>query len=143
MTYRPYNALTASGLSDIRTNNSGVSINKGVPVRINAAGELDFINVSVEAQALSVAGIAGQTIPNSTSGTFLSSGKVEDITTTANFGDTMYISKTGELTNTKPSVGIDGFIAGDFVVSVGVIAKNEGNPLLKDLIINIDVQGQL
>jgi len=143
MSFRPYNQLTASGVQDVRANNTGVSIDKAVPVRINASGELDFINVSTEAQALSVSGVAAQTILDGTAGSFLSSGKIEDVSTSAIFGDTVYISKAGILTNIKPAIGVSGFIAGDFVISVGVIAKNESNPILKDLIINIDVKGQL
>lgn len=143
MSFRPYNQLTASAITDSRTNNTGVSISKGTPVRINSTGELDFVNVSVENQILNVAGVSSQTIPNGNAGAFLSSGKVEDVTTTATFGDLVYISKTGTLTEVKPSIGVAGFLAGDFVVSLGVIAKNETNPLLKDLIINIERKGQL
>ncbi len=143
MTFRPYNQLTASGVSDTRTNNSGITFNKGTPVRIDSTGELDFINVSVEAEALAVAGIVSETILDGNPGTFLNSGKIEDVTTSTDFGDTLYISKSGSLTNTKPSIGVDGFVAGDFVISVGVIAKNESNPILKDLVLNIDVVGQL
>lgn len=143
MTYRPYSLLTASGISDTRPNNSGVTISKATPVRINTFGELDFINVAIEAQALSVAGCAAEDIPNTTSGVMVTSGKVSDITTSATFGDLMYIDKTGNLTNIKPSIGVNSFVSGDFVVSIGVIAKNPGNPILKDLIIMVDVIGQL
>lgn len=143
MSFRPYNQLTASALTDSRSNNTGVPINKGTPVRINSSGELDFVNVSVENQILNIAGIASQTIPDGNAGAFLSSGKIEDITTTASFGDLVFISKTGTLTEIKPSIGVAGFLAGDFVVSVGVVAKNETNPLLKDLIINVEIKGQL
>jgi hypothetical protein len=55
----------------------------------------------------------------------------------------MYIDKTGNLTDIKPSIGVNSFIAGDFVISVGVIAKNATNPANKDLVISIDVIGQL
>ncbi len=143
MTFRPYDQLTASGVSDTRTNNSGVTFNKGTPVRINSNGELDFINVSVEAEALAVAGVVSETILDGNPGTFLNSGKIEDVTTSANFGDTLYISKSGALTDTKPSIGVGGFVASDFVISIGVVAKNESNPSLKDLVLNVDVIGQL
>lgn len=143
MSYRPYANLTASGLSDTRENNTGVTITKGSPIRINSSGELDFVNVTVEAEALNVAGVAGETILTGTTGNFLSSGKVENITTTATFGDLVYISKSGTLTASKPSIGVDGFVSGDFVISVGVIAKNTNSPIAKDLIVNINVEGQL
>lgn len=144
MTFRPYNLLTASGVTDTRPNNTGVQIPKGTPVRINnSTGELDFINVSVESQVKAVAGVAAESISNGASGDFASSGKVTNITTSANFGDTVYISKTGGLTNIDPSIGVDGFISGDFVIAIGVIAKNIDNPSLKDLIINVENRGQL
>jgi hypothetical protein len=143
MSYRPYNQLKASGLEDTRTNNTGATIPKGTPVRINTSGELDFVNVSIENEVVNIAGVASQSIPTASAGVFLSSGKIEDITTTADFGDFIYISKSGNFTNAKPTIGVGGFLASDFVISVGVVAKNESNPTLKDLIINIDVQGQL
>lgn len=143
MTFRPYSVLTSSAIEDKRPNNTGASILKGTPVRINNLGELDFIDVSIESQATGIAGIAKETIINGASGSFLSNGKIEDITTTANFGDLLYVDKTGNLTNIKPSIGSNGFVSGDFVLSVGVVAKNINNASLKDLIINVDLIGQL
>ena len=143
MTYRPYNQLQTSGVSDERSNNTGTIFTKGTPVRINTSGELDFVNVSVESEILNIAGIASQNIPTGLSGMFINNGKIEGIITSAAFGDVIYISKTGGLTNIKPSIGVGSFVAGDFSVMVGVIAKNEANPLVKDLILNIDIQGQL
>lgn len=92
---------------------------------------------------MNVAGVASESIANGSSGAFITTGKVTNITTSASFGDVVYVSKTGILTNTKPSIGAGGFIAGDFVVSVGVIAKNADNPSSKDLVVIIDVVGQL
>jgi len=143
MTYRPYSTLTASGISDTRPNNSGVTMDKGTPVRINTSGEIDFINVSVEDEVANVSGVTSESILNTTSGNFITTGKVTNITTTAVFGDVVYISKTGTLTNVKPSIGVAGFVSGDFIVSVGVIAKNASNPSNKDLVVIIDVVGQL
>jgi hypothetical protein len=143
MTFRPYNQITASGVSDERTNNSGVTMQKGTPARVNGAGELDFVDIAVEAEALATVGVIAQTIGSGSQGSFLTSGKVENISTSALFGDMVYINKTGAITNIKPSAGVNGFVSGDFVVQIGVIAKNESNPLLKDLIISVVVVGQL
>lgn len=143
MTYRPYTLLTASGVSDSRPNNTGVTIPKGTPVRMNSSGELDFVDVSIESQALSVAGVVSADVPNATSGPIITSGKVADITTSAAFGDLMFIDKTGNLTNIKPSMGVNGFTTGDFVISIGVVAKNLDNPSLKDLILMVNIVGQL
>lgn len=143
MSYRPYGSLTSSGISDSRTNVSGITMPKGIPVRITNTGDINFINVSIEAQALAIFGITSTDISNLSSGSIITSGKVTDIATSASFGDLMYINKSGYLTNIKPSIGVEGFVSGDFVVSVGVIAKNDSNPSAKDLVILIDVIGQL
>jgi len=143
MTFRPYTSLTATGVSDIRTNNTGATINKGQPTRINTSGELDFVNPAVEADSIGTIAVAQVSILNGLSGAVVAGGKVEDVTVTASLGDVVYVSKIGGLTNQKPSIGIDGFVSGDIVIQVGVIAKNEASPSLKDLIVNIDIVGQL
>lgn len=143
MTFRPYQELKSVGVEDTRPNNTGVTISKATPIRINGSGELDFVNVSVESEAVNVAGVAGENIGDGSTGDFVSNGKITNISTSANFGDTLYVSKSGGLTATKPSIGVNGFVAGDFVIAVGVIAKNQSNPSNKDLVLNIDIVGQL
>lgn len=143
MTYRPYNQLTSSGTTESRPNNTGVTITKASPVIINSSGELDTVDVSVEADALSVAGVAAADILDSTNGNIINSGRLTDITTTAAFGDVLYAGKLTSLTNVKPSVGIGGFATGDLVVIIGVVAKNIDNPSIKDLVLNINIVGQL
>lgn len=143
MTYRPSAASNASSLSDTRVNNTGSTILKGTPVRLNVMGELDFVNVGLENEALGIAGLASVDIPNGANGFITLSGKITNITTTAVLGDLVWIAKSGGLTNLKPTIGIDGFVAGDFVIIVGVIGKNQDNPANKDLIINLAIVGQL
>jgi hypothetical protein len=55
----------------------------------------------------------------------------------------VYISKLGTLTNIKPSLGINGFGEGDFIIKIGMIAQNADNVLNKDLLVGIQVMGQL
>lgn len=143
MTYRPYNALSTSGVKDARPNNTGGLIQKGTPLTINSSGELDGVDVSVEADSLSIMGVAETNIPDGQSGEFVNSGKLADLTTTAAFGDVLYVDKSGGLTNVKPSLGVGGFVVGDLVIIVGVVAKNVDNPSLKDLLLNINIIGQL
>jgi hypothetical protein len=143
MTYRPTGAATSTSVSDNRINNTGVTILKATPVRFNTAGELEFINVGIEAETLSIAGVASADIPTATAGNVITSGKIANVSTIAIFGDVVWVAKSGGLTNLKPSIGIDGFVAGDFVVVVGVIAKNQDNPGNKDLVVNINLVGQL
>ena len=68
---------------------------------------------------------------------------MKGLVTTATFGDIMYVAKDGSLTNIKPTDGEDGFVSGDFVIKVGVIVKDSNNPSQKNLIVNIQVMGQL
>ena len=143
MTFRPYNLLQSVNTSDQRENNTGATMTKATPVRINTSGEIDFIDVSVEANSIGAMGVTGVEILNGTFGDVVSSGKIVDIPTSASFGDTLWVSKTGGLTNIKPSIGVNGFVTGDLSILVGVVAKNESNPSLKDLYLTISIKGQL
>lgn len=134
---------TSEEVGDRLINTSGGALVKATPVRIDTSGEIRLINVSVEAEALSMVGIVKENISDGTSGVVISSGRIENIVTTANNGDVLYVSKTGGLTNIKPDVGVGGFIAGDFIIRVGVVFKNENIPTQQDLLLNIDIVGQL
>lgn len=123
-------------------NNSGLTILKGTPVRLTPTGMLT-IDVSDESHVDSIAGIVKSDVAPSAIGEVVGSGTVYDITTSFAVGDAVYISKTGALTNIKPSIGVAGFTAGDFVVRIGVIARNTDNVLLKDLLISMQIMGQL
>lgn len=124
-------------------NTSGFTISRAVPVRIDGNGNLDLIDVSDEDQALAVAGVTLESIASGTKGPLASSGRVLNITTTANNGNVLYVSKTGGLTNIKPEAGVGGFLEGDFVVRIGVLFKNQDFPTQQDLLLNIEVIGQL
>ena len=146
MTYRPYAAII-SGIdsSAVRTtllNNTGLTILKGIPVRINASGDLARIDVSVDGDVLGAMGVANEMILTGTSGSIITNGKVSDISG-FNFGDYLYVSITGGLTSTLPSEGVAGFIEGDWVIRVGVVGKNQDDPLLKDLFVNVQIIGQI
>lgn len=143
MTYRPYDQITAVGLSDQRQNVSGTQMAKGTPVRMTLAGDMDYIDVSNEAHAFAVSGVTNTVVPNLSTGPVLTSGRLVNLTTSFAFGDPVYVSKTGGLTNVKPSLGVDGFVAGDFIIAIGVIGKNADNPANKDLILNIGLVGQI
>jgi len=148
MSYNPF----FSGVKDVpssqtletsEVNNTGLTISKLTPVRINSSGDMATINVSIEAEALAIAGIASSEINDSDAGSIINSGRVKDITTAAVLGEILYVSKTGQTTNIKPAIGIGGFLADDFVIRLGVVAKNLANPSNKDLLVNISIVGQL
>jgi hypothetical protein len=101
------------------------------------------VDPSIEAQVLACLGVAKDSVANLASVGIVTSGRLQDVTVSGTFGDSMFISKTGGLTHIKPSIGVNGFVAGDFVVAVGIVVKNETNPLLSDLLINLRVVGQL
>lgn len=146
MTYRPY-ADIISGIdsSAVRTtllNNTGLTILKGTPVRVNASGDLSKIDVSVDTDVLGAMGVSNEMILTGTTGTIVTGGKVEDISG-FDFGDYIYVSKTGSLTHILPSEGVGGFVAGDWVIRIGVVSKNQTDPLLKDLFVNVQIIGQI
>jgi hypothetical protein len=146
MTYRPYAAIVSAiesfNVKSSLLNSSGLTIQKHAPVRLNTSGDLSVIDVSLDAHALGTMGVANELIVNGSYGEVVTHGKAEDIAGFS-FGDFIYVSKTGGLTSALPSEGVDGFVAGDWVIRVGVIGKNEDNPLLKDLFINFQIIGQL
>lgn len=143
MTYRPYDQITAVGLSDQRTNSSGASMPKATPVRLRPDGDMDFVDVSIEAHAFACSGITSSIVPNLSVGPVLTSGRLTNYITSFAFGDPVYVSKTGDLTNVKPSLGVGGFVAGDFIIAIGVVGKNADNPANKDIILNIGLVGQV
>lgn len=143
MTYKPYDTIKASGISKGYLNGSGVSIPKGTPVRVKSDGNIDFVNVSVEAEVLAIIGCMNDVTANNISGGVVSSGSVENIGGSFNVSESIWLSKSGSLTNIRPEVGVGGFVSGDFVVRVGTIAKNNTFPLQKDLVLELTLVGQL
>lgn len=146
MTYFP-NISTA--VETLRTagkeiiNESGSTLTKALPVYITTLG-VAAIDVSNEDQVSAIAGLVKEQITIGSSGEIVSAGIIEDFTTAFSVGDVVYIGKTpGSLTNTKPSIGIEGFIAGDWIVRLGVVAKNINDALKKDLLVSIQIIGQI
>jgi len=143
MSYRPYSALKASGLESKFQNGAGVTILKATPVRKTPTGYIDFIDVSIESEVLALIGVTSSSILPTNIGPVITHGRIENVTISAIFGDAIYLGKDGFLTNIKPEVGISGFVAGDFVVRIATVARNENNPLQKDLVLEITLVGQL
>lgn len=126
-----------------RTNASGGALNRTDPVRLDSSGQVQKVDPSVEAQVLALIGVAKDSVANGSLVGIATGGRLENVTVPGSLGDSLYLSKTGTLTNVKPSIGVGGFVAGDFVVFIGISVKNQANPLLTDLMINIRVVGQL
>ena len=106
-------------------------------------GKAKAIDPSNSDDAIKIMGVAGEAILDGSFGQVYSHGKFENITTTFDFGDYVYVSISGDLTNVLPSEGVDGFVSGDFIIRVGVIVRNKTTPSQKDLVINIGIVGQI
>jgi hypothetical protein len=145
MTYSPLaNGVPALARAQSRlvVNATGTAIPKGKPVRLSPTG-MQLIDVSDENQANAIAGITRTLINNAGQGELVSGGIIEDIGAIGTVGDVFYVDKAGDLTNVKPSIGINSFVAGDWVIRVGVLASNNVNPVLFDLLVNINIVGAL
>lgn len=136
-------AGSAAALADSFDNNSGGTLNKATPVRIDSLGELQTVNVATESEIDSLVGILLDDVDDAETGSVITSGRLENITIADPFGSAIFLSKTGGLTATKPSVGVGGFASGDFVVRLGTLVKNKVTPSNKDLLIRVQIVGQL
>jgi len=148
MTYSPNfrgnsSAAPSKSVATGLLNNTGNTLTKATPVYVNSSGDMAAIDVSSEASALSIVGVVVDDINHSNRGEIAYSGRIEDVSVLGSFGDSIYISKLGTLTNVKPSQGVGGFDIGDWIIRAGVLAKNENNPALKDLILNVAPLGQI
>lgn len=130
-------------IEDEYDNNSGMTIAKGTPVRIDAFGNLQMVDPAVEDEVDAIIGVTAESIPDASAGRVSFKGRLLDVSTAIAVGEPAYLSKSGILTATKPSDGIGGFVAGDFIVRVGTIVMNRQDPLKKDLLVDIKVIGEL
>lgn len=135
------NAVPFVGVSLL--NNSGSLISGFTPISVDLNGDMIPTNVSYESDAFSMVGILKEDTAESSAGVVVTSGKLENIVSSFSFGDSIFVSKTGGLTNTKPDIGVDGFVSGDWIIKVGTITKNQNNPSNKDLIVKVQLVGQL
>lgn len=124
-------------------NNSGITLTRLTPVSVENTGKANTVNVSLESNAVAVVGLFDEDTNHNTFGTVMTSGLMQDVIISANYGDALYVSKTGGLTNIKPSIGVGGFLAGDFVIKIGVVCLSIVNPVGKDIIVMPHVIGQL
>jgi len=152
MSYSPYflnknatgNVAGSRGTVTNFQNGSGSTLAKGKMVSVNASGQLLVTLPTSETLVQSIVGTTSMSIPDAATGSVVDNGRLEDITTSLAIGDPVYLNRDGTFTNIKPSEGdANAFEAGDFVIFVGVVVKNEFNGSLKDLKLMISVIGQL
>ena len=121
------------------TNNTGSLLSKGTPVSIDeTSGDIELIDVSNEDSSKAGFAVVRIDSPAGSSLEYVTSGKIEDISVAFNFGATVYVSKSGGLTDVAPAIGVGGFVEGDFMIMIGRVAKNNSDPLKKDLLVNIE-----
>ncbi|HLD91600.1 MAG TPA: hypothetical protein VI911_11435 [Patescibacteria group bacterium] len=137
-------SISTAPQGDEGLNSTGSSLNKATPVSINhTSGEVDIIDVSNEASARASFAVVREDSADGQPVEYISNGRLKDVSLSFDYSDVIYVSKLGSLTNIAPSVGVGGFVSGDFIVRVGIIAKNLSDPLKKDLVIDMEVEGQL
>lgn len=133
MTYSPYyfgpqGAGSSRQVVTDYTNASAITaIPKAQACSVNGAGLLVPLNVSSDASWKAFVGYANIYIPTSTLGPVITNGRLQNFTTSYTAGTSLYIDKTGNPTNIIPSIGVNGFVAGDMVIFMGVIVANEAN----------------
>ena len=132
----------ANSTAKTTTNQTGSTIAKFIPVKITTTG-MALVDVSVETDISAFAGVTASSVNNGAPGDVVNNGLVTDTGLGFSAGDRVYISKSGGVTNVKPDIGVGGFVSGDWVVALGVCALNESNMSLLDVIVFIEIKGQL
>lgn len=130
-------------LTNIYINQSGSSIPALTLVAQDPSGNLIMIDPSNYAQVSEIIGVTNTLIPTTSSGTVTLSGIIPNITTSFNIDDVLYLNTNGTLTTTVPDIGNGSFVAGYYIVQVGKITVNTNNPSNKDLLVSINVVGQI
>ena len=146
MSYDPVSPAAVASRKVARNyvNGSGSTLPMGAPISTLSSGLVTTVNVSSQASVDAFVGLYNQSTPSAASGLTIDAGLLENITGYSfSVGDPIYVSKTGTLSNVIPSVGVGGFVSGDFVIFLGVIVQNEFNGLQQDLKILIVKPGSL
>jgi len=148
MTYSP-NFRGASAKASSRQTQTGYqngtvsTLTKGTPVTINGSSQMILVDVTSESSVDAIVGLTSVDTPSAANGTVVDCGRLENITTSFNVRDILYIDKSGALTNIQPTVGVNSFVHGDYVVLVGVVVENEFDNTKKDIKLMLSVVGQL
>lgn len=149
MTYSPNfrgntNKVGADKLTSTYVNGSGGTLTQGTPVSVNTISTLVGIDVSDDNSVARFVGLVTVDLPIAATGSVADAGRLEDVGSLGfNLGDSLYVSKTGFLTSTKPDIGVNGFTDGDWVIFIGVVVKNQFDNSKKDIKLAIEKVGKL
>lgn len=135
--------IDTSALKGRFINGSGGTLTALKLVRQNTAGNIFSVDPSDESQVLRILGVLSDSTDDAVSGVVIFSGRLLNISTSFAVGDVLFLSKSGGYTVTAPEIGVGGFLAGDWIVRVGQITKNEDNPSNKDFKVELDIVGVL
>lgn len=130
-------------------NGTGSTIGQGIPVSVVAiSGNVQLVDVSSDSSVRSMVGVYAISTPSSAKGLVVDCGRLENITTSFAIGDPIYLNTDGTLMNIPPTIGTvfggaPAFVAGNYVIFIGVIVKNEFNPSNLDLKVYMDIVGTL
>lgn len=141
--FRGNQAKAARQVQSNYTNATGAFLPMGSVVSTNASGMIETIVITDDASVSRFLGVTSVAMPAAATGGVVTQGRIEDLTTSFAVGDALYVNTDGTLTNVKPDYGIGAFVAGCYVIFIGVVVKNEFNSSLKDIQINPTVVGQL
>lgn len=151
MTYSPLfrgknSAGTALGSASGYQNSSGSAIQIGAAVSINTSGQIVLTDVGNEASASGWVGLMAEVTPDGATGLAISDGRLQNIPLSMGFsvGDPIWVGNIpGTLTNIKPDLSGVNWFAGDFILFVGVVVKNEFNPTQQDIQLSRQIIGQV
>lgn len=148
MTYSPrFRGNSALGSSTQSAsgylNASGSLLIKATPVSVDASSHLVDIDVSDKDSVEKFIGLAANDIPDATTGMIADNGRLEDVTIGYPVGTALWVSKAGFLIDQPPTIGVNGFVAGDFAIFVGVLVENQFDNLKKDIQLMRYIAGRL
>jgi hypothetical protein len=148
MTYSPRfrgnSALGSSqGVASGYVNGSGSLLIKATPVSVDTNSKIVSIDVSDEDSVNRFVGLLVSDTNNAANGMVADSGRLEDVTIGYPAGTALWVSKAGFLIDSPPSIGVNGFAAGDFIIFVGVVVENQFDSLKKDIQLMRYVAGRL
>lgn len=112
-------------------------------IAVDTSGSATRVDVGDEASAMGTLGIAMDAVLPGSNARIVTAGKIENVDIDGNLGDVVYVDKNGSLTTIKPSIGVNDFDVGDFIVRAGVVIANINQPSNKDISVNVQIVGQL
>lgn len=136
-------ASSSELVKSIFVNESGFSIPAFCPVSIDVTGKIKQTDPSIQNDAEKVIGVSVAAIPNNSSGYIALAGRLNNILGVVSLGDKVWVAKDGTLTNITPEPGVNGFNVNDYIIKIGAIASNNEISSNKDLVLTVQLIGQL